>query len=335
MNKPDSRHPFLTLKTKAFVDNLAKESAPPIYTLSPQEARNVLLKAQSQFQSKPQAEIQDDVFEVGPGGHVEVRFVRPLEKKADRPVIFYIHGGGWILGDKRTHDRLIRELALGTEATVVFPDYSPAPEKRFPTQLEELYAVLLELVRKAEEYEIDPNRVALVGDSVGGNMATALCLMLKQRESEHAKNRVHVPKIVTQFLFYPVTDASLDTESYEAFSEGPWLTQTGMKWFWNAYAPREKDRHSVLASPLRASNEELSDLPPVFIITAENDVLRDEGEAYARRLVEAGVPTTAVRYLGTIHDFVMLDALAETTPAQNAVAQCISVLRDAFQKQGR
>lgn len=321
MNAPTSKDPLLTPKTKAFVDALAAQNAPPIYTLSPEEARKVLIDAQSQLKTKPEVEISDIVPSVGPTGHVDIRFVRPKGKIGPLPMIFYIHGGGWILGDKTTHDRLIRELAVGTGAVVAFTAFSPAPEQKFPVQLEELYAALFHLVDRAKEYDLDRNRIALVGDSVGGNMATALCLMLKQRKAAESL------KIAMQFLFYPVTDASFETGSYEAFADGPWLAREGMKWFWNAYAPEEKQRANILASPLRASADDLGGLPPAFIVTAENDVLRDEGEAYAQKLMDAGVPTTAVRYRGTIHDFVMLDALAETTPARGAVAQCVATLR--------
>ena len=324
MNAPTSKNPFLTPKTHQFVDELEAQNAPPIYTLSPQEARKVLLNAQSQLKTKPVADIEDIALPVGPTGKVDVRLVRPKEKSGPLPMIFYIHGGGWILGDKMTHDRLIRELAIGAKAAVAFPAFSPAPEQQFPTQLEELYAALLHLVDKANEYGIDHNRIVLVGDSVGGNMATALCMILKQRKPDES------PKIAMQFLFYPVTDASFETESYKAFADGPWLAREGMKWFWNAYAPEDKQKSDILASPLRASLGDLNGLPPAFIITAENDVLRDEGEAYAQKLMDAGVPTTAVRYRGTIHDFVMLDALAESTPTRGAIAQCIMTLHNLF-----
>ena len=325
MQAPSSKSPALTPKTKTFVDALAAENAPPIYTLSPEKARRVLIDAQSSLKVKPAADIQDKAVPAGPMGNVEIRIVRPQESKGKLPLIFYIHGGGWILGDKDTHDRLIRELAVKTGFAVLFPSFTPAPEARFPTQLEQLYALLLEVLDHPIEYGIDADNVALVGDSVGGNMATALCLMLKQRGNAEV-----LKKIKIQCLFYPVTNASFDTGSYEAFADGPWLTRKSMQWFWDAYAPEESRRSEIIASPLRASLDDLQGLPPACIATAENDVLRDEGEAYAHRLMEAGVPTTAMRFLGTVHDFVMLDALAETTPTRGAIDFAVSMLRKAL-----
>jgi acetyl esterase len=179
------------------------------------------------------------------------------------------------------------------------------------------------LIEQAEALKLDTKKIIVAGDSVGGNMATALTLMAKKQQS---------PKIDLQLLFYPVTDANFETGSYHQFADGPWLTREAMKWFWNAYAPEEEQRHDILASPLRATWEQLQDLPPACIITAENDVLRDEGEAYACKLLAAGVRTLAVRYQGTIHDFVMLNDLAATTPARAAMAQACAIIRDVLSK---
>jgi acetyl esterase len=165
--------------------------------------------------------------------------------------------------------------------------------------------------------------MAVAGDSVGGNMTAAVTLLAKERGG---------PKLRAQVLFYPVTDASFDDASYTQFANGPWLTRDAMKWFWDAYAPNAADRAKITASPLRASIDELKGLPPALVITDENDVLRDEGEAYARKLTQAGVPVTSVRYNGTIHDFVMLNALADTPATRAAIDQANATLKAALKK---
>ncbi len=316
--KPADR-PFLTPETQDFIDELAVQNAPPIYTLTPEAARKVLLDAQSKLKNKPSADVEDHVVPVRKSDKIDVRFIRPRGNKEQLPVIFYIHGGGWILGDENTHDRLIRELSVGTGACVAFPIYTPSPEIQFPVTLEQIYDALVHIQVYADRFNVNSSRIILAGDSVGGNMATAVAIMAKERRG---------PEILFQLLFYPVTDASFETASYQRFAEGPWLTREAMKWFWNAYAPEESQRNDILASPLRATLEQLSGLPPAMVITGENDVLRDEGEAYARKLSEAGVSTTSIRYNGTIHDFVMLDAVAESTPTRAAIAQACSTLRN-------
>jgi len=322
MSATVSRSARLTKDTQAFVDSLAGKDTPPLYTLSPAEARKVLLDMQSQPKKRPSADIRDEIFPIGPDGSVCVRFVRPRGLGGDLPVIFYFHGGGWILGNRETHDRLIREIASGVGAVVVFPEYTPSPEVRYPVPLEQAYAVMLHALSRAEEYGMDTARIAVAGDSAGGNMATVMTMLAKERNG---------PDIAMQLLLYPVTDAVFDTGSYEEFAEGPWLTREAMKWFWNAYAPDMESRRDKTVSPLKASPEDLIGLPPALIITAENDVLRDEGEEYARRLDEAGVAVACVRYTGTHHDFMMLDALAETAPARAALAQAVYALKSALQ----
>lgn len=208
-----------------------------------------------------------------------------------------------MFGNAHTHDRLIRELAVGAEAAIVFPNYSLSPEAKYPTAIEEIYAVLQWTAEKGSEHGLDTSKLSIAGDSVGGNMAAAITLMAKERSG---------PKIAKQLLFYPVTDASFDTESYHEFAKGYFLQRDGMKWFWDQYTTDPEERNQITASPLRASLEQLRDLPDALVITGEADVLRDEGEAYAAKLREAGVNVTAVRFQGIIHDFVMLNPLAET-----------------------
>jgi acetyl esterase len=315
----DAAEPALELQTQQFVDSLA--GAPPIYTLSPGDARSVLARAQSIPIGKPSAQIEDISFPVGPTGSIPVRIVRPTGIEEILPVVVYLHGGGWILGDRDTHDRLVREIAVGVGAALVFVDYARAPEARYPVAIEQAYAATRYVVDQSAGFRIDPLRLAVVGDSVGGNMAAAVTLMAKQRRG---------PKIAFQVLFYPVTDAGFDTPSYTLFADGPWLTKRAMEWFWDAYLPDRAARKEPTATPLNASLDQLAGLPEALVIVDENDVLRDEGEAYGRKLSNAGVRVTSTRYNGTIHDFVMLNALADTPAACGAIAQAVGALRAAL-----
>jgi acetyl esterase len=315
----DAGEPALEPHTQQFVDSLA--GAPPIYTLSPADARSVLARAQSIPVGKPSAHIEDITFPIGPTGSIPVRIVRPAATAEILPVVVYFHGGGWILGDRDTHDRLVREIAVGAHAAVVFVDYAPSPEARYPVAIEQAYAATRYVVDQDASLRIDPLRLAVAGDSVGGNMAAAVTLMSKQRRG---------PKIAFQVLFYPVTDAGFDTPSYTRFADGPWLTKRAMEWFWEAYLPDAAVRKQPTATPLNASLDQLAGLPEALIIVDENDVLRDEGEAYARKLSDAGVRVTSVRYNGTIHDFVMLNALADTPATRGAIAQAVGALKIAL-----
>jgi acetyl esterase/lipase len=252
---------------------------------------------------------------------VSVSIFRPTDVVGPLPVIIYIHGAGWVFGNDHTHGRLARELAKGVGAAVVFPNYTLSPEARFPTAIEENYAVAQWVMTHGAENGLDPSRLAVAGDSVGGNMAASLTLTAKQRGDV---------RLAGQVLFYPVTDASFDTDSYHEFATGYFLHREGMKWFWDQYTTDPAERALPTASPLRATSDQLAGLPQALVITGEADVLRDEGEAYARKLARADVPVTATRYSGTIHDFVMLDALAGTPAAQGAVSQAARFLRGAF-----
>jgi acetyl esterase len=312
----EAAQPNLELHTQQFVDGLA--GAPPIYTLSAADARSVLTRAQSAPVGKPSAQIEDVTFPVGPTGSVPVRIVRPAGTVGILPVVVYFHGGGWILGDRDTHDRLVREIAVGVKAAVVFVDYARSPEARYPVAIEQAYAATCYVVDHGASLRIDPSRLAVAGDSVGGNMTAAVTLMAKQRRG---------PKIAFQVLFYPVTDADFDTASYATFADGPWLTKRAMEWFWDAYLPDPGARKQPTATPLNASLDQLAGLPEALVIVDENDVLRDEGEAYARKLSNAGVRVTSNRYNGTIHDFVMLNALADTPAARGAIAQAVCALK--------
>lgn len=310
--------PVLEPATQQFIDALAAAGGPPIHTLSPEAAREVLAGAQAGPVARLPASTEDTRFPVGPTGSVRIRIVRPEGASGALPVVTYFHGGGWVLGDANTHDRLVRELAVGANAALVFVDYDRAPEVKYPVPIEQAYAATRHVAEHGAELRLDPTRLAIAGDSAGGNMAAAVSLLAKERGG---------PEIDFQLLFYPVTDADFATGSYTAFASGPWLTRPAMEWFWNAYLPDVAARKQITAAPLRASLEQLRGLPEALVIVAENDVLRDEGEAYARKLAQAGVRVTSTRYNGTIHDFAMLNALAETPAARAAIQQAIDALR--------
>ncbi|HEX6527299.1 MAG TPA: alpha/beta hydrolase, partial [Streptosporangiaceae bacterium] len=323
-NSQDTLTSRIEPRTQQWLDRLAAASAgsPPLYELSPGDARQVLRDVQANAPVQlPPAEIEDRVIPGGPTGQVSIRIVRPAGASGVLPVVFHSHGGGWILGDKDTHDRLDRELANAAQAVVVFVDYIPAPEAHYPVQNEQAYTALEWTIANAAVIGANPARVALVGDSVGGNMTAALTLMAKQRGG---------PRIAAQVLFYPVTDANFSTNTYERYADGPWLTRPAMRWFWDAYLPEEDRRSEITASPLQATVDQLRGLPPALVINGENDVLRAEGEAYARKLSRAGVPVTQVRYGGTIHDFVLLNPITDTPAPRAAIAQAASYLRHAL-----
>ncbi|MER8188264.1 alpha/beta hydrolase [Kitasatospora sp. NPDC094015] len=297
-------------------------SQPPfLFELAPAEGRKLVDEVQSGEIDKPTVDEEWVTVEGGPTGSVRARIVRPAGATGVLPVIVYIHGAGWVFGNAHTHDRLVRELAVGAGAAVVFPEYDLSPEHRYPVAIEQNYTVARWIVTHGADHALDATRIAVAGDSVGGNMTAALTLM--------AKERGDLP-LVQQVLFYPVTDAAFDTPSYRQFATGYFLRRDGMQWFWDQYTTDPAERAQVTASPLRATTEQLTGLPPALVITAEADVLRDEGEAYADKLRAAGVPVTATRYQGIIHDFVMLDALRGTDAAAAAIAQATTVLRAAL-----
>lgn len=304
--------------TEQFIRALESAGGPPLYTLSPADARKVLNDAQAIPVPRLPAEIAERTIPGGPTGNVSVRIVRPKDVSGVLPAIIYIHGGGWILGNAETHDRLVREIANGARAAVVFVNYTPSPEARFPVAIEQVYTVARYVAERGEEFNVDSSRMAVAGDSVGGNMTAAITLLAKQRGGPH----FHF-----QALFYPVTDAGFNTASYKTFANGPWLTERAMRWFWDAYAPNVADRANPTASPMRATHEQLRGLPPALLIVDENDVLRDEGEAYAHKLMQAGVRVSAFRALGTIHDFMMLNGLADTAAVRESVALASEKLR--------
>jgi acetyl esterase len=255
------------------------------------------------------------------GRTVKLYIMTPQHLAGEPGVLLFIHGGVWIVGNFQNHQRLLRDLVVGSGQIGVFVEYTPLPEAKYPTQIEESYAALKWVAAHADEFGADGSRIAIAGNSVGGNMSAVLALMAKDKKG---------PKIVLQVLFIPATDASVDTASYHEFGTGRFLARAFMKYGWDLYAPDQKTRNSRYVSPLRASDGELKGLPPALIITAENDPLRDEGEAYARKLKEAGVAVTATRYNGMIHDFVLLNAIHDVPGVQAAIEQASEAIRTAL-----
>src|SRR5215469_15980440 len=318
----DRRVMQLEPHTLDFLKGLEAQGGPPLYTLSPADARNVLVSVQRSVNvTKLPADSEDRTIGGGPTGEISLRIVRPRGESAALPGVMYFHGGGWILGDKETHDRLVREIATGAQATVVFVDYARSPEAKYPVAVEQAYAATKWVTEHGASIGVDTSRLVVAGESVGGNMIAAVTLLAKKRGG---------PKIDFQILCYPVTDANFETQSYQQFGEaGYWLTREAMRWFWDSYAPAAV-RNEPTASPLRATLDQLTELPPALIITIENDVLRDEGEAYAHKLMAAGVPVMAARYLGAIHDFILLNPITQTPPVRAAIAQVNDTLRKVF-----
>ena len=303
---------------------MQQEGGPPIYTLSPYDARTVLSRLQANIPVKQlPAIIENRTVPGGPGDKdVSITIVRPPDSNNETlPGIMYFHGGGWVLGGFDTHERLVRELASNVNAAIVFVNYTPSPEAKYPVSLEQAYAASKWVAENGQTIHVDSSRLAVVGDSVGGNMAAAFTLLVQERGG---------PPIRFQVLFYPVTDASFDTSSYMKYQEGYWLAREAMKWFWSNYISDQTNRNEPKVSPLQASLDQLKGLPPAFVINGENDVLCDEGEAYARKLLEAGVRVTAVRYHGTIHDFVMLNAITDDPAPRGAIEQASNMRKKAL-----
>jgi acetyl esterase len=258
---------------------------------------------------------------VGPSGSLRVRIIRPRRVTDPLPVVMYFHGGGWVRGDTGTHDRLEREIAVGASACVIHVVYDLAPGAQYPIAIEQAYAATAYVAANAGAIGVDPMRIAVAGDDAGGTIAAAVTLMARDRLG---------PKIDMQILFCPIIGADFTTQSHLTFADGPWLTRAAMEWYWNAYLPDVTRRSEITAAPGMATVDQLRNLPDALVIVAENDPLRDEAEAYARNLSDAGVRVTSIRYNGTVHDFVFLNALADTPAAESAVAQAIRALQSAF-----
>jgi acetyl esterase len=312
-----STDPNIDPQVRAFLTELNKDSSP--FWQLPQPKPQEILTALQNKTPVDMSGVTTVEKNISQDGHTVKLYIMTPEHVAGKPgVLLFIHGGVWIVGNFQNHQRLLRDLVVGSGQVGVFVEYTPLPAAKYPTQMEESYAALKWVAAHSSEFGADGSRIAIAGNSVGGNMAAALTLMTKDRNG---------PKISYQVLFIPATDASVDTVSYREFGTGRFLARAFMKYGWDLYAPDEKTRNIPYVSPLRASKEELSGLPPALVITSENDPLRDEGEAYARKLKEAGVDVTAVRYNGVIHDFVLLNAIRNVPETEAAIRQASEAIR--------
>ncbi len=297
---------------EAAAEEVCNQSAIPplIFDLPPEQARQRLEDAQSIPVYMYPAKISGKNINTRNWGEIPVYFISPDNNSRTDNIIFYIHGGGWVLGSFHTHEKLVRELAARTNSLIVFPEYTRSPEAKYPIAVEQCYYVLSHI------WEITDNRcqpekpLIIAGDSVGGNMIIAMSLMSKYRKGI---------KIQKQLLFYPVTDACFNTPTYSEFAEGYYLYRKGMIWFWNQYTTSEKDRNKITASPLRANIDQLNGMPDTLLINGQADVLRSEGQAFGEKLLRAGVNISAIQVQATIHDFVMLNALNQANACRVAM----------------
>jgi len=301
-----------------FLDSLAAGDGKPMEQMTPSEARAVLVAVQSSVPvDLPKADVSQRTI-TAEGQTVQLVIVRPPGVGVMLPAFMFFHGGGWVLGDFATHERFVRDLVTESGVTAVFVEYDRSPEARFPTAIHQAYAATKWVATHGVEIGVDGRRLAVVGNSVGGNMTAVVSLMAKDRGA---------PNVVFQLLFWPVTDARFDTPSYEQFADGHFLTRNMMRWFWDSYAPDERERQDAYAAPLQASLERLKGVAPALIQTAEMDVLRDEGEAFARQLDRAGVEVTATRYNGLIHDYGLLNPISRVPGVRSALLHAAAELK--------
>jgi len=310
--------PAIESRTRAFLSMLNSGGGKPMEQMSPAEARAVLEGAQNSVEVDFSGVYFSQQTITQDGLTIDLDIVRPTGVTGILPVFMFFHGGGWVLGDFPTHQRLVRDLVVESGAAAVFVNYTRSPEARFPTALNEAYAATKWVVQNGAELTIDGSRLAVVGNSAGGNLTAAVALMAKDKQG---------PAIRLQVLLWPVTNADFDTVSYHQFATDRFLTRNMMSWFWDNYTPNVEDRTLYYAAPLRATLDQLEGLPPALVQVAENDVLRDEGEAYARKLDEAGVPVTLVRYQGMIHDWGLLNPLASIPGTRSLITHVAAELR--------
>jgi acetyl esterase/lipase len=314
---PYANDPHLDKGTKAFLKVL-NSGGPPVESLSKEDARNVLVRAQASVKVDLSGIDVSEKTITQDGYTVTLNIVRPEGAKGTLPVFMFIHGGGWILGDFPTHKRMVRDLVVPSGFAAVFVNYTPSPEAHYPQAINEIYAATKWVAENGSEIFVDGKKLAIVGNSVGGNMTTVTTLMAKAKGG---------PDIKLQIMMWPIVDASFDTESYRLFGKDRFLTTSLIKWMYDQYTTDPGQRKEIYASPLRATTEQLQGLPPTLIQVAENDILRDEGEAYGRKLDEAGVAVTTVRYNGMIHDFGLLNGLAELPATRSLFVHAAAELR--------
>jgi acetyl esterase len=307
---------MLAPEYRAYVEWLRMQTWPTLSELGPEGARALMREMQQGDVSGYAVTVEQHAVD-----DFTVQIVKPLMGAAPLPAVIYCHGGGWVLGDFETHARMVREIAAQSGAAIVFVEYARAPEAAFPLSVEQCYRTLEWAAENGAALGLDGARIAVAGDSAGGNLAAVVALLAAKRGG---------PRICLQALLYAVTDCDFETGSYRDFSAGLNLDLETMQWFWDRYVPDAARRVDPMASPLRAGLDELKGVAPALVVTAGCDVLRDEGEAYARRLADAGVAVAAVRFGGVVHAFMMVDQLAESAEAKAAMNLLCAELRRAF-----
>ncbi len=310
--------PRLSNGTKKFLKVLNSPAPPELEKLPPLEAREVLVSAQASVQVDLSGIEESEKTINADGYELKLNIVRPAGIKEKLPVFIFIHGGGWVLGDYPTHQRMVRDLVVNSGFASVFVNYTRTPDAQYPQAINEIYAALQWVAENGDEINVDGKNLAVVGNSVGGNMTAVTALMAKEKDG---------PEIKLQILMWPIVDADFETDSYNQFGEARFLTKPLMKWMYDMYIPDLEKRKEIYASPLQASVDQLKGLPPALVITGESDILRDEGEAYGRKLDEAGVKVTTVRYNGMIHDFGLLNGLAELPQVHSLFEQSAAELK--------
>ena len=305
-------------QVKQVMESVAALGLPAAHTVSPAEAR-ANAKVRPRAPGPEVAKVEDRTIP-GPDGGLPVRIYTP-EGAGPFPILAWYHGGGWVVGDLESADASARNLCVGGECVVVSVDYRLAPETKFPGPAEDCWAATTWAVKNAASINGDASRLAVGGDSAGGNLAAAISLMAADRGGL---------EIALQLLVYPVTDVDFNTVSYGENGDGYSLTKATMQWYWDHYLSSSEDASNPYAAPLRAKS--LAGQPPALVITAEYDPLRDEGEAYAKRLREAGVAATATRYDGMIHGFFNMGAVVDK--GRQAVEEASAALRNAFARSG-
>lgn len=310
--------PRLSAGTKEFLKALNSPAPPELENLPPLDARKVLETAQASVEVDLSGIEEAEKTINADGFVIKLNIVRPEGVTEKLPVFVFIHGGGWVLGDYPTHKRMVRDLVVGSGSAAVFVNYTRTPEAVYPQQINEIYAATKWVAENGDEINVDGKNLAIVGNSVGGNLAAVTALMANEKGG---------PEIKLQILFWLVADSDFERESWQEFGEARFLTASLMKWMWDLYIPSPDERRNRFASPLQATTEQLKGLPPALIQVAENDILRDEGEAYGRKLDEAGVEVTTVRYNGMIHDFGLLNGLANEPGTKSMFRHAVAELK--------
>jgi len=319
---PGEKDPQILVQIREFLNGLNNSGGKPMEEMAPEEARQVLVDAQKSVDvdtsgiTETEREITQDNITVN------IHIIKPENAENEKlPVFMFIHGGGWVLGDYPTHKRLVRDLVVNSGAAAVFVDYTPSPEAHYPIAINQIYAATKWVAENGAEIGVDGSNLAIAGNSVGGNMTAVTCLMAKDKGG---------PEIKFQLLLWPVTDADFTRASWQKYAGGRFLTANMMKWMWNHYLPDAEKRKEYYATPFSAPLEELKGLPPALVQLAENDILFDEGLAYARKLDEAEVPTTIQTFNGFIHDYGLLNPLDHIEAVKLSTEQAALALHRAL-----